>query len=118
MISITYNLGISGDTTNELLKRFDIEAKARNPSVIIFSIGDNDSILIKSKNREMVPIEKFEDNLNRLIEKSKRFTKLIILLGCKKVDESKTTPILWEKSYHYTNKNLKLYNNNMTSSPP
>ena len=37
-------------------------------------------------------------------------TKLIIFLGCKKVDESKTTPIPWETNYYYTNKNLKLYN--------
>jgi len=37
----TYNLGVSGDTTNKLLKRFNVEAEARQPKIIIFSIGDN-----------------------------------------------------------------------------
>ena len=36
-----YNLGVSGDTTNDLLERFEQEAKARESDVIIFAVGTN-----------------------------------------------------------------------------
>ena len=52
-----YNLGVSGDTTKELLGRFDIEAKARSPNIIIFQIGDNDSIFVKSGDKNLVELE-------------------------------------------------------------
>ena len=32
-----YNLGISGDNTNDLLARFDVEVRARNPDTIVFA---------------------------------------------------------------------------------
>jgi len=69
-----------------------------------------DSIFIKSQNKQMVSLQQFEKNLQRLTEKAKKFTDIIIFVGCKKVDESKTTPIPWETDYYYTNKNLFLYN--------
>ena len=47
-----HNLGISGNTTNELLERIDTELFARNPDLIIFSIGANDSSCFKSKNNK------------------------------------------------------------------
>ena len=45
-----YNLGISGDTTENLLKRFMNECKVREPEIIIFAIGVNDSAIIQNKN--------------------------------------------------------------------
>lgn len=105
-----YNLGISGDTTKELLKRFDAEAKAREPNLVIIAIGNNDSVYVKPKKRHMVPIKQFEANLGKLIKKSKKFTNKIVLLGCTSVDESKTTPVPWQAEFHYTNKSLKQYN--------
>ncbi len=106
---LVYNLGVDGDTTNELLKRFDVEAKARQPTAIIFQIGENDSIFIKSQNKQMVSLQQLEKNLQKLIDKAKKFTKVIIFFGCGKVNESKTTPIPWETDYYYTNQNLILY---------
>ena len=106
----TYNLGVAGDTTNELLKRFDVEAEARQPTLIIFSIGDNDSIYVKSQNKQMVSLQQFEKNLQKLTDKAKKFTDVIIFISCKKVDEPKTKPIPWATDYHYTNQNLKSYN--------
>ncbi len=38
-----YDLGIDRDTTEDLLKRFDAENRARRPQVIIFAVGTNDS---------------------------------------------------------------------------
>ena len=38
-----YNLGISGDNTDDLLERFDVEVEARKPDTIVFAIGINDA---------------------------------------------------------------------------
>jgi len=54
-----YNLGVSGDTSNGLLKRFKIECEAREPTIILISMGENDS----AKNSYVyVPIAEFKDN--------------------------------------------------------
>lgn len=104
-----YNLGVSGDTTKELLERFDVEAKARSPQVIIFQIGDNDSIFVKSENKNLVSLEQFEKNIEKLISKAKGFTYKIIFLGTSRVEENKTRPIPWQEDFHYTNEYLELY---------
>ncbi|KKQ27461.1 MAG: Lipolytic protein G-D-S-L family, partial [Candidatus Magasanikbacteria bacterium GW2011_GWC2_37_14] len=60
-----YNLGVSGDTTNDLLIRFNTECLARNrhPQIIIFAIGINDSQYINATDNPRTPIEKFQNNL-------------------------------------------------------
>ena len=105
-----YNLGISGDTTNELLERIDTELFARNPDIIIFSIGANDSSYLKSKNNNYVDLKKFKENLNELYKKSKKFTKEIIFVGLTKIDEKKLNPIPWDNDICYTDKNIAVYN--------
>lgn len=105
-----YNCGVSGDNTDKLLQRFDVEATAREPSIIIFSIGINDSQYANTKNNPRVPIEKFQNNLQKLINKAKKFTQKIIFLSLTKVDESKTMPVPWDKTKWYDEENIKIYN--------
>lgn len=97
----TYNLGISGDTTNELLDRFDVETAAREPKIIIFSIGGNDSYL--------VPIDQFGNNVEKLIKKAKTYTERILFLGIKRVDETKTNPVPWNENAFYTNAKIEVH---------
>lgn len=104
-----YNLGVSGDTTKELLERFNVEAKAREPTIIIFSIGDNDCVWDEPQKNNLVSLEDFEKNIKVLIKKSRMFTDKILFLGLKNIEESKTTPVPWAKSYHYKNNNVKIY---------
>lgn len=110
-----YNLGVSGDTTKDLLKRFDCECKARKPDLLIFSIGDNDSIYIPSEKKNLVSLTQFEINFENLISKAKKYSKDIIFLGFKKIDENKTTPIPWKTEYHYTNEYINLYDKKLES---
>lgn len=107
-----YNLGISGDTTNDLLLRFKIECLARNrhPQIIIFAIGTNDSQYINSKNNPRTPIDKFENNLKKLINQAKEFSDKIIFVGLTKVDESKLMPVPWSAEKFYDNENISRYN--------
>jgi len=104
-----YNLGVSGDTTEDLLKRLDCEAGAREAELVIFSIGDNDSAYENKEGNYQVPPEKFKKNLLKLIKIAGKFADKIIFLGLKPVDEFKTKPVLWHDVIYYTNKNIDLY---------
>ncbi len=106
-----YNLGISGNNTEKLIKRFEDEAKYRGADILIFSIGTNDSQYIESKNNPRVSLKKFKKNIEYLIKKSRKITNKIIFIGLIKVDESKTMPVPWsdEKKY-YDNENILKYN--------
>lgn len=90
-----YSLGIPGDNTQELLTRFEEEAKAREPSLIIFSIGLNDSQYIETKDNPRVSKTDFSHNIKTLIEQSQKLHAQIVFLGLPNVDEELTTPIGW-----------------------
>ena len=104
-----YNCGISGDTTDGLLKRFDVECAAREPQVIVFAIGINDSLYINSKDNPRTPLDKFQNNINVLLEKAKKYTDKVVCLGLTKVDDSKTAPCPWKPTKFYTDENVKKY---------
>ncbi|MGM0629401.1 MAG: SGNH/GDSL hydrolase family protein [Patescibacteria group bacterium] len=104
-----YNLGVSGDNTEDLLERFDVEAAAREPSTIMFAIGINDSHLVISKDENRVPILQFEKNINTLLNKAKEITSKIAFIGLTPVDESKTTPVPWNTDKNCTKENRDKY---------
>jgi len=104
-----FNLGVSGDNTFDLLRRFEVEVKARMPWLIIFAIGINDSQYINSKDNPRVPLDDFNKNLLKLKGLAEQFTKNIIFIGLTKVDESKVMPIPWSTTKYYDNKNIKVY---------
>ena len=104
-----YNFGVSGDTTDGLLKRFDAEAEASNPEIIIFAIGINDSAHIASKNENYVPVKKFAENLAALSRKANAFTDKAVFVGITKVDEDKTAAISRDTDVSYRNKDIQGY---------
>jgi len=59
--AFVYNLGIPGDTTEDVLARLKSEAETREADVIIFSIGTNDSLYNQSKDKPRTTIEKFKE---------------------------------------------------------
>jgi len=106
--NLVYNQGISGETTTGLLKRIDIELKARNPNIIIIHIGSNDANLTKGKIQ--TPEKEFISNYKNIILLSKKYTKNIIITGLTPCDESKTRPTIWSKNEFVLNENIKRYN--------
>lgn len=102
-----YNLGISGDTTADLLERIEVEAKSREPNLIIFAIGINDAQFIHSANGLRVSPNGFQQNLAKLLAIGKKFTDKVVFVGLTRVDESKTTPIPWNTDKSYTNENIE-----------
>ncbi len=105
-----FNCSVSGDNTNDLLKRFKVETLAREPNIIIFAIGINDSQYSNSKDNSSQSIQKFQNNLQEMVNQAKSFTKQIIFIGLTKVDESKTMPVPWDTTRYYDNGNILLYN--------
>ncbi len=82
-----YNRGVGGDTTEDILKRFAVEADSIKPTTIIFAIGINDSKYPVGGETNEVPLEAFKKNIRTLVEEARVHTKKIFLVGATKVDE-------------------------------
>lgn len=104
-----YNLGIGGDNSEELLKRFFNENEARKPNSIIIAIGINDSQYIKSKDNPRVPLKRFESNLLELLKQAKKFTEEVVFVGLTNIDETKMMPTPWESTKYYDDENVALH---------
>ena len=104
-----FNLGISGDTINELLERFEKDVSGKNPNMIIFSIGINDSIYIMKEDRNFVSFDEFIKNIRKLAEKARKFCEKIVFVGLVPVDESLVAPMPWEPELYYLNKEIEKY---------
>ena len=105
---VVYNLGIDWDTSDWVLKRFDVECEARQPNIIIFAIGSNDCTLIDNKNC-FISLDIFQKNLATLTEKAKKYTDKIVFVGQILCDETKTNPIPRAPELSQTMKNTLAY---------
>lgn len=83
--SKVYALGIGGDRTDLLLKRFQTEAEARKPDAILFSIGINDS-----RFHTKIPPEIFKENLVQIATLALNITPKVAFIGLTSIDESQT----------------------------
>lgn len=112
-----FNLGIPGNTSSELRKRFKQEYNARHDqnarNIIIFSIGINDSQIINEKNR--VSESNFVKNIVFLIKQARKFTNNILFIGLTRVDESKVMPVPWNSSIYYTNNEICKFDNSLAN---
>jgi len=111
---MTYNLGVSGDTTKELLERFEFETKPRlneiEDIILMFSIGINDSLFVNKDNKFLISQEIFQQNIEKLITLAKKYSKKIIFLGLNPVDQSKVDPLPWRTEVSYKEENVEKYN--------
>lgn len=108
-----YNCGVSGDTTAKLLSRFEIECRARDPEIVIFAIGINDSRYLNAPDNLAVPQPQFQKNLQELINQAQSLSKKIIFLSLTNVVESKLMPTPWHKNEYYTHHNITAYNQHL-----
>ncbi|MBI2584129.1 MAG: hypothetical protein HYW25_05660 [Candidatus Aenigmarchaeota archaeon] len=111
---LIYNLGISGDTSEEVLGRLEFEARQRagldNEIILIFAIGVNDSYFVHEKGSNQTEPGKFEQNLRNIIELAREFSDKTIFIGLTPCDESKVDPVPWRPEISYKNKYIKQFN--------
>lgn len=110
---LVHNLSIPGDSSNEVIKRFPVEAEARckkiysdDRSSIIFAVGINDAKCLGSRYNPTTNEENFRNNIGLLIENAKRYTDHILFIGLTPVDERKTTPL---DNVYFLNEKIRTY---------
>lgn len=111
--SSVYPLGISGDTTEDLLKRFNNETKARldedSNLVIIFAIGINDTQVDIKGLVNKISVEEFRENIKELVNQARKHTQDIIFIGLTPVDQ-RVNPMSWKPTHAYLNEQVAKYN--------
>jgi len=106
-----FNLGISGDSTQEILKRMKVEAKARKSNVIIYAGGTNDSRYLKgNENNTFTKPKQFQKNLKKILKISRKLNAKLLFINACPCDDSKTQPVPWNPEHSYSNKNINKYN--------
>jgi lysophospholipase L1-like esterase len=105
-----YNLSIFGESTEGLLKRFEIEAVTRKPELIIFAEGINDALYIRTKDYRNVDLDKFKSNLSELAKIGKNIEANVIFVGLIQVDETMTMPRPYGvRDRYFENKSIEKY---------
>lgn len=102
-----YNFGVCGDTTNDLAKRFLVEADSIKPNVVIFAIGINDSKYPVGETASNVPLESYKQNMRELVKLARKYTDKIHIVGATKVDETS----MRESGTRFVNDTIQSYNN-------
>jgi lysophospholipase L1-like esterase len=108
--NILFNLGVNGDTTNELISRLLPEAALRKPGLIIISVGSNDVYRKDSINApKQTTLENYKSNIHKLIEQSLSLCP-VVFLSAFPINESKTTPMKgWGHTTFYLKKDQEEY---------
>lgn len=113
-----YNLGVSGNTSFDLLNRFEEELKRRvseDPANIIFQVGMNDTQVENSSGRHVTAKENFRGNIRELVSIADRLAQNTYFLGLTPVDESKVDPMQWKETHSYRNNDIQAYDNVLRS---
>ena len=105
---VVFNMGIPGNVTSDVLKRFEKEMNVRycvdDNQIIILAVGINDTQIINDTQR--VTLEEYKKTVRKLIKKAKKYTDNIIYLGLTRVDEDKVRPLPWNPIKRYSNSQI------------
>ncbi|QQR78139.1 MAG: SGNH/GDSL hydrolase family protein [Candidatus Moraniibacteriota bacterium] len=101
-----YNFGVCGDTTEDLLKRFVIEANSIQPDIVVFAIGINDSKIPANETANKVTIEKYQKNIQELLKMARGYTDKIYIVGATKVNDQ----TIRDSGTRFKNETIQTYN--------
>mgnify|MGYP004445808903 CR=1 FL=1 len=104
-------MGISGQTTGEILERFERECIGRVQeganNIIIIASGINDSRYESGTVRASELV--VEEDMRELICRAKAKTDSVLCVGLTPVDEARTTPLASDKTMSWRNENIVRY---------
>lgn len=92
-----YNFSVSSNDTRGVLKFLEsdidkINQIEKEDLVLLFSIGSNDPKYIDEPNNVCISENEFDENLQKIIETAKKYSKKIIFTGLMKVNDKLTQP--------------------------
>ncbi len=114
-----YNLGVDGNTTQQVIDRFDQEVKTRlwegETYCFIFAIGINDTAHFNYANLISSP-EKYQEQLTTLYQQAKKYSSNICFIDLTPVDEALTNPLKVSTTGKcYTNDRIEAFNQTLHS---
>ncbi len=113
-----FNLGISADTSSDILARIvnevDVRTRPHHPMqpTVVVQIGINDSARMPKNNN--VSIEDYKNNLKSIAQALKDRTSQLIFVGFSACDDARTNPVSWGEFY-YRNDDIKAYEQAMAN---
>ena len=114
---LLYNMGIPGDTAEDLKKRMAEELKSRIregfETVIVIAIGINDSALEHAKAR--YSLEVFRENIESLVGVARQYAAHIAIVGLNPVNESMVNPLPDGSEIAYQNSRIAQFNHILKS---
>ncbi len=116
-----YNLSIDGNTSADLVRRFDSELKERvaigETNVIFVDIGMSDAAVRKGDNdNPQVAQADFQKNIETLVKTARAYTPHIAFCGITPVDDLIANPAAWEPTLGYTQTMVAQYNTALRST--
>ena len=116
---LTFNMGVSGNTSQDVLNRFKGEVDVRftpdTDTIILFAVGMSDSLVTVKDGTTQIALKAFQDNIKHLLEQAKTYTPKIGFVGLTPVDEDNVNPLPWNKSVSYWNANVYAYDRALKS---
>ena len=95
-----FNLGISGDTSAEILKRIETETMVRrwpnDPIMTILAIGVNDSA--DKLGKRLVPIDEYQANVKKILILMKRLSDYQLVVGLTPCVDGLMAPAAWSEN--------------------
>ena len=114
-----YNLGVSGNTVQDLIdrlddelpRRFDLENEKEEREFLI-SIGINDVAPDMSLNKsKVVEEQELEEKIRTLISKAQKHSTHFAFTGILPVDEDLVAPLPWDETMVFTNERVQTFEN-------
>ena len=106
-----FNLGISGDTVQNIIDRIEDETEVRRSNdkiYIVVAAGINDSLLIE--NRVAIDEYKFQEQYEKLVKTVTSISDGCLFVGLTAVDENLTNPLAASKTgKQYLNNRINLF---------
>ena len=105
-----FNLGLSGDSSDDVLARFESETKTRATEELAFviAIGVNDARTKAGVNYS--DARRYKQNLGEILKLAKQYSNKILFVGLTPCVEERSNPVSWGNT-GYTNGRIREFDN-------
>lgn len=107
-----FNLGVSGDSSDDVLARFDNETKVRAKEELAFviAVGVNDARTKAVVNYS--DTNRYKQNLSEILRLAKQYSDKVLFVGLTPCVEERSNPVAWGDT-GYTNGRIKEFDSTL-----